>query len=40
MTQQLTGQNNGQNLLGMTRVTYWRSLKEKIAQTLTEIKNK
>ena len=30
---------NGQNLLSMTKVICWRSHKEKIAQTLNEIKN-
>ena len=31
---------NGKNLLSMMKVIWWQSLKEKIAQTLTEIKNK
>ena len=31
---------NEQNLLSMMKVICWQSLKEKIAQTLTEIKNK
>ena len=31
---------NGQNLLSVTKAVCWQSLKEKIAQTLTEIKNK
>ena len=30
---------NGQNLLCVMKVICWRSLEEKIAQTLTEIKN-
>ena len=30
---------NGQNLLSVMKVICWRSLKEIIAQTLTEIKN-
>ena len=31
---------NEQNLLRVTKAASWRSLKEKITQTLTEIKNK
>ena len=31
---------NEQNLLSMMKVICWQSLKEKTAQTLTEIKNK
>ena len=31
---------NGQNLLSMTKVIFWRSLKEQIAQTLNDMKNK
>ena len=35
-----SGLLNGHNLLSMTKVICWWSLKEKIAQTLFEIKNK
>ena len=31
---------NGQNLLSVTKVIFWWSLKEEIAQTLFEIKDK